>query len=207
MPDEIEQVQEQRAVRPQRVLSGRREILTNIEKVTRENVTKMLQDAFVKHLANVDEIEYLYKYYKGVQPVLFRQKEVRPEICNRIVENRANAIVTFRVGYTVGKPIQYISSVGDEAVSAAIARLNDMMRVAGKARKDKELVEWQMICGTGYRMALPTESKKAKLPFDLYTVDPRQAFVVYRNDIGHTPLASTQTTFPAATVTPPVAFR
>ena len=189
MPDEIEQVQEQRAVRPQRVLSGRREILTNIEKVTRENVTKMLQDAFIKHLANVDEIKYLYKYYKGDQPILYREKEVRPEICNRIVENRANAIVTFRVGYTVGKPIQYISSVGDEAVSAAIARLNDMMRVAGKARKDKELVEWQMICGTGYRMALPTESKKAKLPFDLYTVDPRQAFVVYRNDIGHTPLA------------------
>ena len=27
-----------------------------------------------------------------------------------------------------------------------------------------------------------------KIPFDLYTVDPRQAFVVYRNDIGHTPL-------------------
>ena len=169
--------------------SGRREIVTSVENVTRENVAEVLQNTYVKHLANRSEIEYLYKYFKGVQPVLFREKEVRPEICNRIVENRANAIVTFRVGYTVGKPVQYISSVGDESVSQAVARLNDMMRIAGKATKDKLLVEWQMICGTGYRMVLPKEKKDARIPFDLYTVDPRQAFVIYRNDIGHTPLA------------------
>ena len=185
MADNTEQI----TMKPQPVLSGRREILTSLEQITEQNVTKMLQDAFIKHRANVSEIEYLYRYYKGIQPVLWRTKDVRPEICNHIVENRANAIVTFRVGYTVGKPIQYISSVSDEDVSTAIAKLNDMMRVVGKARKDKELVEWQMIGGTAYRLALPTEKKNARIPFDLYTVDPRQAFVVYRNDIAHTPLA------------------
>lgn len=171
------------------VYSGRREITTSISTVDGANVTKMLQDAFVKHLANRSDIEYLYKYYKGEQPVLWREKEIRPEICNRIVENRANQIVTFRVGYTVGKPVQYISSVGDDDTSDKVARLNDMMRIAGKATKDKLLMEWQLICGTGYRMVLPKERANAKIPFDLFTVDPRQAFVVYRNDIGHTPLA------------------
>ena len=171
------------------VYSGRREIVTSLDVVNRETVVKMLQNAFTKHLANRSEIEYLYKYYKGVQPVLERTKEVRPEICNHIVENRANQIVTFRVGYTVGKPIQYISSVGTDEVSKAVAKLNDMMRIAGKATKDKLLVEWQMICGTGYRIVLPKERKEEKVPFDLYTADPRQTFVVYRNDIGHTPLA------------------
>ena len=180
---------EETVMKAHRVLSGRDEILTNLTEITEENVLKMLADTFAKYLKNVNEIEYLYRYYKGIQPVLFRTKEVRPEICNRIVENRANAIVTFRVGYTVGKPIQYVSSVGDESVSEAIARLNDMMRIAGKTRKDKELVEWQMICGTGYRLALPNEKKNSRIPFELYTVDPRQAYVVYRNDIGHTPMA------------------
>ena len=169
--------------------SGRREIATSVVTVNRDNVVKVLQNAFTKHLANKSEIEYLYKYYKGVQPILGRVKEVRPEICNMVVENRANQIVTFRVGYTVGKPVQYISSVGTEEVSKAIARLNDMMRIAGKATKDKMLVEWQMICGTGYRLVLPKERKGEKVPFDIYTVDPRQAFVIYRNDVGHTPLA------------------
>ena len=169
--------------------SGRREITTSVTAVDRSNVAKVLANAFTKHLANRSEIEYLYKYYKGIQPILFRDKEVRPEICNKIVENRANQIVTFRVGYTVGKPVQYISSVGTDDVSKTVARLNDMMRVAGKATKDKMLVEWQMIGGTGYRVILPKKKKGEKVPFDLYTSDPRQTFVIYRNDLGHTPLA------------------
>lgn len=170
-----------------RVLFGRRDITTSVGAVTENNVGEVLRDAYVKHLANRDDIEYLWRYYKGVQPVLYREKEIRPEITNRIVENRANAIVTFRVGYTVGKPIQYVSTVSDDSVSQQIAGLNDLLRVAGKGRKDKQLVEWMMIAGTGYRIVLP-KKEKGRVPFDLYTLDPRNAFVVYRNDIGHTPL-------------------
>lgn len=171
-----------------RYLHGRREITVNDEEITSENVVKVISNSYQKHLKNRDEIEYLYKYYKGVQPILGRVKEIRPEIMNRIIENRANAIVTFRVGYTVGKPIQYVSATSDDSVSEQIAALNDLMRVCGKGRKDKQLVEWQMICGTGYRIVLPA-AKKGDVPFDLETLDPRNAFVIYRNDIGHTPLA------------------
>ena len=171
-----------------RYLHGRREITTSVEEITEENVSKVISNSYQKHLKNRDEIEYLYKYYKGQQPILGRVKEIRPEIMNRIIENRANAIVTFRVGYTVGKPIQYVSATSDESVSGQIAALNDLMRVCGKGRKDKQLVEWQMICGTGYRIVLPA-AKEGLVPFDLETLDPRNAFVIYRNDIGHTPLA------------------
>lgn len=171
-----------------RYLHGRREITVNEEVLNRENVVRVLSDCYLKHQINRDEIEYLYKYYKGEQPILNRVKDVRPEITNKIVENRANAIVTFRVGYTVGKPIRYISTVSDDSVSVQIARLNDIMRVSGKGRKDKQLVEWQMICGTGYRIILPAV-KGSRVPFDMQTLDPRNAFVIYRNDIGHTPLA------------------
>ena len=171
-----------------RALTGRREITTSVESITEENILTVLDNVFPKHMVNRGEIEYLWNYYRGKQPILERTKEVRPEICNNVRENRANAIVTFRVGYTVGKPIQYISSVSDDVVSKKIARLNDMMRVAGKATKDKQLVEWMMICGTAYRMSLPNEKPKAKAPFEVWTADPRNTFVVYRNDIGHTPL-------------------
>lgn len=167
---------------------GRKEIKTSEVEVNAGNVVKILQNAYTKHLVNRDQINFLYDYYRGKQPILDRVKAIRPELCNKIVENRANAIVTFRVGYTVGKPIQYVSSVSDDAVSDAIARLNDMMRWAGKATKDKQLVEWQMICGTGYRMILPKDDKKARVPFDVWTADPRNTFVVYMNDIGKTPL-------------------
>lgn len=166
---------------------GRKKIEVS-EEINAENVARVIANAYIKHLVNRSQIKYLYDYYRGKQPILQRVKEVRPEICNHIVENRANAIVTFRVGYTIGKPIQYISSVSDESVSDRIAQLNDMMRVSGKAAKDKQLVEWQMICGTSYRMILPKQ-RKSKVPFDIYTCDPRNTFVIYRNDIASTPLA------------------
>ena len=168
---------------------GRKVITTSESAITADNVLAVLSDAFPTHEANRTQIEYLYNYYRGNQPVLYRVKEVRPEICNHIVENRANAIVAFRVGYTVGKPIQYVSTVSDDKVSDAIAQLNDLMRKAGKPSKDKQLVEWQMICGTGYRMVLSATNPKARVPFEIYTPDPRNAFVIYRNDVGQTPLA------------------
>ena len=167
---------------------GRKKIETSEAEINAENVVSVVSDAYIKHLVNRGQINYLYDYYRGKQPILNRIKEIRPEICNHIVENRANAIVTFRVGYTVGKPIQYISSVSDENVSDKIARLNDMMRVSGKAALDKQLVEWQMICGTSYRIVLPKTSR-SKVPFEIYTCDPRNTFVIYRNDIASTPLA------------------
>ena len=172
-----------------RTLFGRRQIKTSETAITAENVVKVLSSAYTTHLANRDEIEYLYKYYKGAQPVLERVKEIRPEICNQIIENRANQIVNFRVGYTVGKPIQYVSTVSDDSVSADIARFNDLMRVAGKASKDKQLVEWMMICGVGYRMAISNQNRAAKIPFEIYSLDPRNTFVIRRNDIAGTPLA------------------
>ena len=172
-----------------RYLFGRRPIRTNEAAITAENVVKVLSSAYTTHLTNRDDIEYLYKYYKGAQPVLERVKEIRPEITNKIIENRANAIVNFRVGYTVGKPIQYVSTVSDEPVSDGIAKLNDLMRVAGKPSKDKQLVEWMMICGLGYRIVLSNENRNAKVPFEIHSLDPRNAFVIRRNDIANTPLA------------------
>lgn len=172
-----------------RQLFGRQPIVTSVQQIDAENVVAVVSQAYAKHLANKADIDYLYNYYRGKQPILWRTKEIRPEIMNTIVENRANAIVAFRVGYTIGKPIKYVSSISDQTVSDKIAKLNNLMRVAGKASKDKQLVEWQMICGTGYRMILANEDKKSAVPFELFTLDPRQAFVIYRNDIGHTPLA------------------
>ena len=87
---------------------GRKEIQTSEVEVNAGNVVNILQNAYTKHLSNRSQINFLYDYYRGKQPILGRTKAIRPELCNKIVENRANAIVTFRVGYTVGKPIQYV---------------------------------------------------------------------------------------------------
>ena len=85
---------------------GRRKILCDEPNITERNVVKVLTDALVAHNQNRIEIDRLYGYYRGRQPILNRTKQIRPEICNRIVENRANEIVSFKVGYLCGEPIQ-----------------------------------------------------------------------------------------------------
>ena len=82
-----------------RQMNGRRVIKSSVRRITRDNVVDVLTTAMNTHSMNRSEIEYLWDYYRGKQPILNRVKEVRPEICNKIVENRANEIVSFKVGY------------------------------------------------------------------------------------------------------------
>lgn len=170
-------------------LFGRRIIYTDVEEITEKNVLDELMRAMFIHNQNRAEVQYLYDYYKGKQPILDRVKEIREEICNRIVENRANEIVSFKVGYLMGEPVQYVSrGVGDD-VSEAINRLNEFVFAEDKAAKDKELADWFTICGTSYRMVLPdTNGEEDEAPFELYTLDPRNTFVVYYSGLGNKPV-------------------
>ena len=172
-----------------RQMNGRRVIKSSVRRITRDNVVDVLTTAMNTHSMNRSEIEYLWDYYRGKQPILNRVKEVRPEICNKIVENRANEIVSFKVGYLCGEPIQYVSRNGGEEVVNAITTLNEFMFAEDKSAQDQELVEWQMICGTAFRLVLPDEpGEEDEAPFEMYTLDPRDTFVVYSNEIGNKPL-------------------
>ena len=168
---------------------GRRVITTDAVEITDSNIVDELAKAMTTHERNRAEIEYLWNYYRGKQPILLRTKTVRPEICNKIVENRANEIVSFKVGYLCGEPIQYVGRNGDESVSQAIAELNEMMFSENKATQDKEVVEWQMICGTAYRLVMPDKSgEEDDAPFEIFTLDPRDTFVVKSSEVGNKPM-------------------
>ena len=100
------------------ILSGRREIFTDETKITAENIPLILQEAFPIHQKNRIEIEYLQKYEKGIQPILHRVKEIRPEINCRVVENHANEITTFKVGYIFGSPITFVQRASVDSKSS-----------------------------------------------------------------------------------------
>lgn len=171
--------------------SGRRKIFTDVSAITRENVAEVLRKTLAVHWQNKAEIEYLYRYYKGEQPILSRVKDVRPEICNRVVENRANEIVSFKVGYLMGEPVQYVSRVDDEGIAEKISTLNSYVASEDKAAKDKELADWAHICGTAYRMVLPdgeANVEEDEAPFEIFTLDPRYCYVVYHNTLGEAPV-------------------
>ncbi len=177
-------------VEPYLHLNGRRMILTDETEVNIGNVVQILRKALPYHWKNRSEINYLWSYYKGRQPILNRVKEVRPEITNKIVENRANEIVSFKSGYLMGEPLQYVSRGNAENIADAINQLNEFVFAEEKPAKDKELADWFHICGTSFRMVLPDEmaGEDDESPFEIYTLDPRNTFVVYNNGLGNKPI-------------------
>lgn len=172
--------------------TGRYEILTSETEITRDNVVGVLNDALIVHSWNRAEIDYLWKYYKGDQPVLNRTKEVRPEICNRVLENRAYEIVNFWTGYLMGEPVQYVCRSGSEEKADEVTLLNDYAVAEEKQSKDSELAEWMFVAGIGYRMILPDPmadiTDEEDSPFEIYTLDPRDTLVIRHNGLGKKPL-------------------
>lgn len=173
---------------PRLDLVGRKVIYTDIDVITRDNVLEVLLAARGVHAENQSCIDFLYNYNNGNQPILTREKEIRPEINNKIVVNRANEITSFKVGYLLGEPLQYVSrDTKDETVTDKVTQLNEYMYEEDKASKDKELADWFTICGTSFRMVLPNKSS-IDSPLSIYTLDPRQTFVVYHNGLGNKPV-------------------
>lgn len=172
-------------------LYGRDMILTDQKVVDKENVLSVLNAAITVHDGNKRDIEYLYNYYKGKQPIKSRVKEVREEINNIVEENHASEIVDFKVGYTLGEPIQYIARTDGSGVDDEISKLNEYVLSEDKPAKDRELLEWNQICGTAYRIILPdanADDDMDEAPFEIYTLDPRQTFIVRLNDLGNPPV-------------------
>lgn len=171
-------------------MTGRKTIYSDVEEITADNVIDVLRKAIPIHLSNFNDINFLYNEYKGKQNILYRTKKVRPEINNRITENRANEIVSFKSGYLMGEPIQYVNHGKDKTAGKGITALNEYMFLEGKACKDKELADWLHICGTSYRIGLPRKNPQADdAPFEIYTLDPRYTFVIYYSGLGNRPLA------------------
>lgn len=175
---------------PEQGLHGRRKIYTDQKAITKKNVVEVVEKALAVHRKNKAEIQYLYDYYRGKQDIRCREKTVRPEINNKVMVNRANEIVTFKTAYFLGEPIQYISNGGDDSTSKQVKRLNDFMIAEDKISLDKEIVDWMHIAGVGARMISPDERPEENgSPLKVYTLDPRETFVIYHSGIGHEPLA------------------
>lgn len=172
----------------QKVFFGRRVLTHSIKKseLTGEKIRQILPQVLREHEKNAQEINYLYNYYKGKQPILKKQKNVRPEINNKVLENHAFEIVEFKKAYVYGEPVQYVQKgeKDNETINPEISELNKFMESEDKSSRDKELAEWQYICGTGYRWAdIDNSDDEDEAPFEISTPDPRRTFVVYNSGI------------------------
>lgn len=176
---------------------GRQTIYTNAENIDNTNIVKEVGKAYSIHLKNRTEIDYLERYYKGDQPILYRKKKVRPEINNKVVENHALEIVEHKAAENFGEPVQYVLKGTDEttkeAKSIELNDLNDYNEMEAKDEIDIQMARDRSICGTSYKFHYnrknPTEDEA---PYGIDREDPKETFVVYSSGIGHKAMFSCQ---------------
>lgn len=178
---------------------GRIQIFCDVEEITKDNILQIFSSAYDLHQRNAIKEEELFNYERGDQPILYREKEVRSDINEKLVINKASQIVDIHVGYCFGNPITYVQrgKVEDDSRKPEttadednnyIAMINKMMAEQGKAKKDVQLARDYMICGVGYQMIWRNEDKKQYSPFKIATLNPRTTFVIYKNDAFREPL-------------------
>lgn len=157
---------------------GRKVAYTDVERITPDNIIKVLGECVGVFNFNKTVIEYLWNYYKGDQPIRYRQKIVRDDIVNKVVENHAYEIVQFKVGQTYGEPVQFVSRKDDERINLAVDALNDYMVDANKQEKDIKSGEWQSAVGTSFK-AVQFAHDSDTVKFRIVSPTPLNTFVIY----------------------------
>lgn len=170
-------------------LAGRLEIFIDPVKITENNIVDILTDCMALHNQNVLDMNYLFDYERGIQPIRDREKKFREDINVKVVENGAAQILDFKLGYEFSAPITFVQranrdSHGDHQKKEdnRISLFNQMMEEEGKAEVDLKLARDFKTCGVGYRMFQPKKDVEDLSPFEMTVLNPRCAFVAKWND-------------------------
>lgn len=171
-------------------LTGRRRIYSDVDKITEENIFEVLQKAMIVHMQNSNEMVFLMRYEKGIQP-LVRKKTIRKEVDIRVQDNLASQITEFKLGYVWGQPITYVQRGNKDFRKSTdnqnnlqddgISMLNELNDSEYAFSKDQELGRYVEINGIGYQFVDIKKSYDGLAPFDLVTLNPLFTFCIYRN--------------------------
>lgn len=167
-------------------LFGRNKIYSNIKNITANNIIDEISMSLARHIENMMCIEYLYWYRRGVQPILNKEKDVRPEINHKCTINHAEEIVSFKNGYFLTQPAFYIGRKSDREVTKKVEKLNEYLYLSGKVQADNKVVDWFHTTGTGILFVKSNDD--VNVPVKVYALDPRSAYVVYDMTPAHEPL-------------------
>ena len=147
------------------------------------NVIEVLKKAYKDHDGtNAPDCDTLIKFEAGHQP-LERVKTFRPDIDWEIVDNVANTITEFKLGFHWGSPITLVQRGNDkspdENETDAIQLLNECYAMSGNDEDTQALARFVEITGIGYTLIdINNEWEEGKSYFTRDVLDPRCAFVV-----------------------------
>lgn len=185
------------------IYKGRKKIMTNYlsqsqvrenmygyEVLNEENIIDALNLALSVHKDNAREIEELVNYYKGEQGIFNRTKTVRPDVDNKVVVNFANTFTRDIIGYTFGKPMQYVArrtddEDGESSIKDEVRLLNDYAELSDKPASDQDKATDCSIFGIAHRGVFPRKTEDDdESPYYYLNLDSRNTFVAHSSQLG-----------------------
>lgn len=186
------------------ILKGRKKIYTNYinksqtndnmvgyDVLDDRNIVAALNLALKIHYENSDEIRYLKDYHNGIQNILNRTKEVRPDVDNKVVINYANTFTRDIIGYTYGKPMQYVARRSDEdgTIKDEVRLLNDYAELNDKSASDQEKATNASIYGISHRAVFARKTNSDdEAPYYYLNLDSENTFVAYSSQLDREPV-------------------
>lgn len=161
---------------------GRKILYTDVPVVTMGNISEILREVMPDHELNARDIDFLMSYDAGKQEK-FRIKAYRSDIDNWCVDNVANEVSNFWLGYGWGNPITLSmrkrSDNSTKDITDGIFELNKFYDIIGNKSKNQELAEFVVKSGIGYTFVdINTDYEDGDSPFTVDVLDPRCSFVV-----------------------------
>ena len=186
------------------VLKGRRKIYTNYinssqvnenmvgyKVINSKNIIDALNLALKIHYENARDIRYLLDYHNGVQNILNRKKDIRPDVDNKVIVNYANTFTRDIIGYTYGKPMQYVARRSDngEIIKNEVRLLNDYAEMNDKSASDQEKATNASIYGISHRAIFPRKNcSDDEAPYYYINLDSENTFVAYSSQLDREPV-------------------
>lgn len=159
-------------------LIGRKEIFTDVEEITSENLIDVLQKAMITFSPNAEECNFLVNYEKGIQP-LKREKKYRSDINCVCVDNIANEITDFKLGFQWANPTTLVQRSEKTELSDAISELNEQYDIAGINKNTQKLGYSVETTGVGYVLIdINTEWQEGDSYFTHDVLDPNCTFII-----------------------------
>lgn len=168
---------------------GRKIAHVDVEEINESNVVSVVGECIGIFYENRIVIKYLWDYKNGDQPILYRQKRIRDDVNNPIVENHAWELVQFKNAQTNGEPIQCVSTKKEEQINKAVDKFNDYCKAAHKHVRDISSGEWTSAVGTGFKAIQRVKKANAKVPFRIAVPTPLNTFIIYSKYTGDPLLA------------------
>ena len=158
--------------------TGRKEIFTDVAEITSENLIDVLQKAMIVFSTVASECDYLENYEKGVQP-LAREKKYRSDIDCKCVDNVANEITDFKLGFQWANPTTLVQRSEKSELADAISELNEQYDLAGINKNTQKLGYHVEVKGVGYVFIdINTDWQEGDSYFTHNVLNPNCTFVV-----------------------------